>query len=435
MWLYRYPIYNGAINPLVVKKLNFKNISIKSRRGQEPEQIEAAKPPKRKRRLLRFIGSLFVIVLGLVAIAMIAAPHYALYDMNKRLANMPGYTAHVDDLSIDYLTLTVKAYRITIKKKNGKIKEPIIYVSQSTVNLDMDAWKAGKTATRIVVDTILINMVSSYDKELAQMPTDSAFADVLKELMPLDRNKLEIKTGTVTYYDHKHVPNTQIVLNNLYIKGQNLLNISDSTAQLPGRLQMRANVYGATLSANIKVNTKSKIPMFDVTATLSKLDLRNVNHLLKAYAKFDVYKGYFSMSTEMATKNNRIFGYIKPVIDDLDIFDRKSEKDEDNKGKQRERWYDFGAWLFKNKKEDKISTTIDIDGPLRDPNINIWQIIGEAITQSTTSSLLQGLDNSVGINSVGGEHKKGFLEKLMSKKEPKDKKKDDKPKKKRDKKK
>ncbi|UPT65351.1 MAG: DUF748 domain-containing protein [Sphingobacteriales bacterium JAD_PAG50586_3] len=417
-----------------MKKLNFKKISIKSRRGQKPVE-EGVIPPKRKRRLLRFIGSFFVIFLGLFAIALIAAPRYALYDMNKRLTNMPGYTAHVGDLSIDYLTLTAKAKNIYIRKKNGKIKQPMIYVSQSTVNLDMDAWDAGITATRIVVDTIVINLVSSHNKELSQMPTDSAFADVMKELMPLERNRLEIKHGTVTYYDNKHIPNAQIVLNDLYIKGENLLNISDSTAQLPGRMQMRANIYGATLSANIKVNAKSKVPMFDVTATLSKLNLVNVNHLLTAYAKFDVHKGYFSMSTEMATKNNRIFGYVKPVIDELDIFDRKSEKEESGKDKQRERWYDFGAWLFKNKKEDKISTTIEIDGPLKDPNINIWQIIGEAITQSATSSLLQGLDNSVGINSVGGEHKKGFLEKLLTKKEPKENKKEEKPEKKKDRKK
>lgn len=418
-----------------MKKLNFKNISIKSRRGQEADQIAAAKPKKRRGRGWRFIARLLILIFGFIAIAMIVAPRIALWDMNRRLANMPEYYAHVDDLSIDYWNLEAVAKRVVIKKKNGKIKQPLIYVSQSRVTVDMDAWKAGKKSTHVIVDTILINMISSHDKELSQMPTDSAFSAVLKVLMPLERNKLEIKTGTITYYDNKHIPNTQIMLNNFYLKGENLQNVTDSTAQLPGRMQIRANVYGATLSANIKVNTKSKIPAFDVTATLSKLDLRNINHLLKAYAKFDVYKGYFSMSTEMATKNNRIFGYIKPVIDELDIFDRKSEKGEDNKGKTRERWYDFGAWLFKNKKEDKISTTIEIDGPLKDPNINIWQIIGEAITQSTTSSLLQGLDNSVGINSVGGEHKKSFLEKLMSKKEPKDKKKDTKPRKKKDKKK
>jgi hypothetical protein len=111
------------------------------------------------------------------------------------------------------------------------------------------------------------------------------------------------------------------------------------------------------------------------------------------------------------------------VIEQLDIFDRKTEKDENKKTKKLERWIDFGAWFFKNKKEDKISTRIEIDGLLNDPNINIWQIIGEVITESTTKSLLQGLDNSVAINSVGTKHKKNFLEKLFTKKEPKIKKK------------
>jgi hypothetical protein len=405
-----------------VKKLNFKNIAIKSRRRQKPAE-EGALPVKQRGRGWRILARFLVLLLGFIAIALIAAPHIVLWDMNRRLAEMPEYYAHVEDIDIDYLSLTVRAKNIIIKKKNGKIKQPLIYVSQSTVNIDMDAWRAGKKATRIVLDTILVNMVSSYDKELSQMLTDSTFMDVLNELMPLDRNKLEIKTGTVTYYDNKHSPNAKIVMNNLYIKGENLLNISGNSAQLPGRMNISANVYGATLNANIKVNTLSKTPAFDVTATLSKMDLRNVNHLLKAYAKFDVHKGYFRMATEIATKDNHIRGYVKPVIEQLDIFDRKTEKDENKKTKKRERWIDFGAWFLKNKKEDKISTRIEIDGLLNDPNINIWQIIGEVITESTTKSLLQGLDNSVAINSVGTKHKKNFLEKLFTKKEPKIKKK------------
>ena len=67
---------------------------------------------------------------------------------------------------------------------------------------------------------------------------------------------------------------------------------------------------------------------------------------------------------------------------------------------------------------------------LNNPNINIWQIIGEAITESTTKSLFGGLDNSVGINSVGTVHKKNFLEKVFDKKDKKEKPKKEKNKKK-----
>lgn len=399
-----------------MRKISFKKRSISSRRKAVVDNGEVVKP-KRRWRFLRFLAGFFVVLLGLIVIAMIAIPHYALYDMNKRLANMPEYYAHIDDLEINFFKLSAKAKRVVIKKKNGKIDMPIIYVSESNVTLDMDAWRVGKTATAIVVDTMIVNIVKGPTNELSQMPNDSAFSKILKEMMPMDRNKLEIKTGTVTYYDNTHIPNTKIQLTQLNVKATNLLNVADSTAQLPGRLALRANLYGATLNANIKVDAVSKTPKFDLTATLSKLNLVNVNHLLKAYAKFDVTTGYFSMSTELATKNNRVFGYIKPMISELKVFNRKEEKDEDGKTRRRERWIDFGAWLFKNKQQDKLSTTIEIDGPLQDPNINVWQIIGEALTQSTTKSLLGGLDNSVNINSVGDKHDKpGFLERIMTKK-------------------
>lgn len=400
-----------------VKKLNFKNITIASRR--KPHVEEGAPPKKRRGRFWRRLARVFVIFIGFVVILLMVAPRIALWNMNQRLANMPEYYAHVGDLDIDYWNLTAIAHHIVIKKKNDRIKYPIIYVNQSKVHLDRDAWDAGIKATDIEIDSIGINIVSSYSKELSQMPTDSTIMDVLHVLMPLERNKLVIKTGHVNYYDNKHAPNTVIELSNLQIKGDNLMNIKDGQSATPGRLNMTANVYGALLTANIKVNTKSKTPLFDLSATLTKLNLVNINHLLKAYAKFDVHKGFFSMSTEMATKDNHIRGYIKPVIDELDIFDRKSEKGESTKTKQRERWIDFGAWLFKNKKEDKISTRIEIDGMLNNPNINIWQIIGETIIESTTKSLFHGLDNSIGINSIGTVHKQNFLEKLFDKKDKK----------------
>jgi hypothetical protein len=120
-----------------VKKLNFKNIAIKSRRRHKPAE-EGALPVKQRGRGWRILARFLVLLLGFIAIALIAAPHIVLWDMNRRLAKMPEYYAHVEDIDIDYLSLTVRAKNIIIKKKNGKIKQPLIYVSQSTVNIDME---------------------------------------------------------------------------------------------------------------------------------------------------------------------------------------------------------------------------------------------------------------------------------------------------------
>ena len=49
--------------------------------------------------------------------------------------------------------------------------------------------------------------------------------------------------------------------------------------------------------------------------------MRTMNELLRAYGKFDVTGGWFSLYTQLRIKDRQITGYIKPLFRDMDVYD------------------------------------------------------------------------------------------------------------------
>jgi hypothetical protein len=157
------------------------------------------------------------------------------------------------------------------------------------------------------------------------------------------------------------------------------------------------------------------MPAFDMSAKLTNLNLVNINNILRAYAKFDVQKGKFSVYTEIAAKNNRITGYVEPFIKNLDIIDPIKEKKKPFKQRFFESMLELGTLILRNPENDQLATRIIIEGKLNKPNISVYQIMGDALANAFEQALIPGLNHSVSLDSVGKGHKKNFLEKLFGK--------------------
>ncbi len=60
------------------------------------------------------------------------------------------------------------------------------------------------------------------------------------------------------------------------------------------------------------------------------------------------------------------------------------------------------AWIFKNHNKEQLATKVDFEGNIRNPNIDIWQLIGQVLKNAFIQALYPALENSVSINSTGG---------------------------------
>ncbi len=371
---------------------------------------------KRKHRL-RWKRILLITVVVLIVFRLFL-PYIVLNIVNDKLANIKGYTGHVVDIDLALIVGSYKIKDIKLEKTGGKI--PVPFFAADVIDLSIE-WKAlfnGGLVGEIEVSRPILNFVKGPTEATSQTKIDKEWQDIVNELMPLKLNRFEIFEGEIHYLDYHSSPKVDVFTKNIHILAENLSNVTDSTNLLPSTVTGSASIYGGKATMNMKLDALNKVPTFDINAEMKGLNLVEVNDFLKAYGNFDVQKGTFGVYTEAAAKDGKIIGYTKPIIKDLDVIEWEQEKEDPLTQKLWESIIGFGGWIFKNKSEDQVATEIQFEGVLKDPNVDIFSIIGGTLRNAFIEALYPSLEQTININTVEKAEvkKEGFLNKLFDKK-------------------
>jgi hypothetical protein len=189
------------------------------------------------------------------------------------------------------------------------------------------------------------------------------------------------------------------------VLAENLSNAKHKKGSMPSSAVATALVYNGTAVVNMKIDPLSRVPVFDLNAQLTNVDLVYLNNFLRAYGNFDVERGKFSLYSEAAAKDNRIRGYTKPIIKDIKVVSWKEDKAKPLK-LIWESLVGAVAWILTNHKKDQIATKATFEGRLDDPDINVLAIIGQLLRNAFIQALVPSLENSININSVGNKEEK-----------------------------
>lgn len=383
-------------------------------RAARREKIEKLSKDERKGRSRRRFARTLVITVGILAIINFALGPILTWYVNKQMADMPEYVGHVDCINVNLITASAKVEGVDLKKKNGQIPIPFFYTNKVNVMLEWKSLFKGRIVAKIDVDSFMVNFVKGPTKEQSQTSIDTSWIDLADKLMPISINRFEVHSGEVHYRDFFSAPRIDVFANRIYVLGENLSNVKDSTGnKMPAKVNLRANVYGGAVTVKANLDALSKVPLFDVTAEIKKIPLPKLNDFIKAYSNADVQKGSFSLYAEAASKDNRIKGYMKPFVEDLDMLNLQQEKADPLKNKLYEGLLEIGSWFVKNPKTDAIATRIEIEGKLDNPDISVWQIIADVLRNAFVKALFESVDNTVTINTVGEKRDKTFLEKVF----------------------
>ena len=152
----------------------------------------------------------------------------------------------------------------------------------------------------------------------------------------------------------------------------------------------------------------------------SKPGLDTLNAFFKAYGKFSIDSGNFSLFAEAAAKDGDYKGYLKPLIKDLKVLGA-SNKDEKPITKLWEAVIGAVAYVFTNHKKDQLGTKVPFEGSFGKTRTNIVYAIFQVVRNAFVEALTPSLDNEINIGTVGKnkDDKPGF--KLLHKTEGKDK--------------
>jgi hypothetical protein len=319
---------------------------------------------RRRTTILIVLGSLLVLLIGL----RIALPYILLRVVNRELTQIEGYSGHVDDIDVALIRGAYTLKNTKLDKVGGKVPVPFFSAPVIDLSLEWGALFHGAIDGKIRAEHPILNFVKGPSEATSQTKIDSSWVDVVKKLMPLKINRLEINEGEIHYRDFYSNPKVDIFTKRVHILAENLSNAKHNKEIMPSTAEASAQVYGGQATLHMKLNVLSKIPVFEAKAELVSLDITNLNDFLQAYAKLDVKSGHISIYMEAATKDNVVRGYTKPIIKDLKVVNWEKDKDHPLK-LAWEAVVGSVAWVFKNHGKDQLATKVEFEGSLKSPHI------------------------------------------------------------------
>ena len=116
---------------------------------------------------------------------------------------------------------------------------------------------------------------------------------------------------------------------------------------------------------------------------------------MQSCSYIDLFEVLFSFFTELHVKNNAVTGYIKPLFQDMKVYDRRQDKGKGVFRKMYEMLVGGVANLLENRPREEVATKADISGPIKDPQTSILQIIRQLLTNAFFRAILPGFEREV----------------------------------------
>jgi hypothetical protein len=360
---------------------------------------------------------LLIVICFLIALRL-ALPSIVLHYANKTLANMDGYFGHVEDIDIALIRGAYKINNVYLNKVDSNTRKQTPFFTASLIDASIE-WKAlfhGSVVGELVLEepTLIFTKEKVEPKTIREDSSD--FKELKDDFMPLQINRFEVHNGKIQYKDETSKPHVDISLTNANVIARNLRNSYDSTSILPATVHADANVYGGTVDFNMKVNPLETEPTFDMNMEVKNTNLVELNDFFQAYAKIDVNKGTFGMYTEVAAKDGKFKGYIKPLVKDLDILGKEDRND----NVLRQLWEGVAgavSQVFRNQKKDQVATKVPFEGDLKSPETNVWYAINRVLQNAFIQAIQPSIDNEISFQSVEKvkKEKETFLQKIFGK--------------------
>lgn len=354
----------------------------------------------------RKVGYWLLGILAVLIVIRIALPFVVKWYLNNKVLNqLEDYRGHIDDVDLSLWRGAYQIQEVTIVKIGSEIEEPFVEIKELDLSVQWKALWKGSIVGEIVVYNATVNFAFSKDKNKQQTGTEEDWTQLVKDLLPIKINRFAIKDSQVELVNLFSATNTDISLADLELEITNIQNtVSSSDPALPSTVEAYANMpgYGGKLSLDAKAMLLQQVPDFDYNIKFEKANLTKFNDLAEHFTGMTFEQGDISVYSEMAMKEGKFEGYIKPLIQDMLIF---SWKEENRKvGQWFKEFFSEGIKeIFENHKKQQLATKIPLSGDLGEVNTSIWTTIINALKNAYIEAFQYQLDNSVEYEEVGME--------------------------------
>lgn len=221
----------------------------------------------------------------------------------------------------------------------------------------------------------------------------AAAAEVSNEPgLSLRADRLELARCELGFVDQSTSPPYRVFLSEADVT---ITNFSNHFEQGTAMATLRGKFMGSgltTVTAHFRPETQG--PDFDLDLAVKPTPMTGLNDMLRAFGRFDVTAGDFSLYSELSVKNGRVKGYVKPLFEDLEVYDPKQDRKDGTLHKVYERIVGAVGSLLTNQSTDQVATVATLDGAVGDADASTIQVTMGLLKNAFISAILPGFDRS-----------------------------------------
>lgn len=353
-------------------------------------------------RWLRGLTVALVVVVALALLARLVLPFVLQRAINARLEAIPDYTGSVESVDVGLLRGAYALNGLVIRKRNALQGEPFFAADRIDFSLAWRELVRRRVVSDIVVTRGRLNFLREPADEFSQLDADRRWQDVIQDIFPIEITHLEINDGTLHFVDRAADPVVDVFIKNMHALVTGLRNrpADEDGEPMPADLLVEGStVGGGSLLIVGKGEPLAAQPHFELRVTVERVALPELNELLRAYGKVDVSRGVLDVYFEMAARDGRFEGYLKPFFTDLDFRDL-AEDDKNLAEKLWEKVVSGLVGLFKNKPKNQLGARVPFAGEFGDPRIGLLATLRTIFRHGFIRPLPERLERSVEAENV-----------------------------------
>lgn len=346
---------------------------------------------KKNRKWLR----LAFILYPLLSCVAFVLPFLPRYYINKALAGIQGYTGHIGSIVITPFIPHITVAKLSLDTIDTNTGDKFLFISAELIELRIDWIKLwhGILCLEIKVSRPSFTI---FKKNLEKV-SSGAKASAKGLDMEIDIQKVEITDGRLEYIDTSQESLISIPLTGIQAKISELHIGKDSTMTEWAAMALVSDILGGKLDARMKMDVRSKFPSFVLDALVKNIDLMLLNDLFRAYAKFDVNRGEFSMRTNITAVAGKYAGSVDSQIDNLQILGPE-DKNDNILSYLWEAIVGAVADLIEDHQTEEISAKIDFEKPFKNPGAHIFIAVVEAVGTAFLHGLTPHIKKQIKVN-------------------------------------
>jgi hypothetical protein len=260
--------------------------------------------------------------------------------------------------------------------------------------------------TRVQVDNATIDGVGiQYVHAIATQHAEAQRVKETSKQIEKQNNRpavdIQVRDFDVTHSNFSYTDKTKDPAYRIFMSDTDLAlnNLSNHQEQGTAHVVLHGKLMG---SGDTKVVgdflASREGPALDMNLAIEHADLTSMNDILRAYGRFDVAAGQFSLFSQVGVRDGYLSGYLKPMFAGLEVYDYRKDKNTPVLHQAKELLLGGASHVLRNSRTQQVATEVGLSGKLSSPGISTWQAIGQVLHNAFIQAILPGFDRAAGRN-------------------------------------